>query len=106
MQAYAVFRENRVTNSEAINLFKNIEDGDYLLDIVRVKPKSEAEHRALFFYKVNNIARTIGDNPNDLYKMFKKDCGIDTLSGLSPEIWWTIQKQFSDYVYDKLDIMI
>lgn len=107
MQEIAVFSNGRVTNEKAVLMLKSIADGRYIIDVVPLYPKTSEQNRNLFFYNVGLIAGSIGDKPDDLYKLFKEEMKIESLKGdLSVEEWFEVNRKFKDYVWRNLEIIL
>lgn len=105
MQKIAVFKDGKVVNNEAIKMLKTIEDGTYLMDLIILHPKTCEQNRNLFFYRLNQVARSIGEKPDYLYKLFKEEMNIGSLSGnISLEQWHDVNTKFKEYVWNNLEI--
>lgn len=107
MQAIAIFENGKITNNLAIQLFKDKTDGPYLIEIVPLYPKSSEENRAKFFFRVRYIAKTIGDEPQDVYERFKQDMEVGSMKGdHTIEEWDVVNHKLSEWAWSKLEMIL
>lgn len=96
-----------VKGGKEINNYLKTLDGNYTVDInpenTLATPK---ECRAAYFFKLDLAVQASGNERYHLHNMFKEHIGITSTKNFSVVDWRNFIKQFQNYIFETLDIVI
>ncbi len=107
MQFLLAIKNKRIDNSEAISIFRNLEDGEYVVELVKRYPRTILDNHKLYRLKVKSIANSIGEpDPDTIHQRFKSECGLGSSADFTIEKWIEVHEMFQRWVFLNLDIII
>lgn len=102
-----------VVNGKSVRGAKEIQNylkklnGNYIVDISEENTMSTpAECRAAYFFKIDLVVATTGDERYAIHERFKEETGIKSTKNFTVIDWRNFIKQFQIYIFESLDIVI
>ena len=89
-----------------INYLKMIEPGEYLVDILRLDQKTLKDCRKHYFAFISEVSSYSGIKKQTLHAQFKETQEVSTTTTFSLEDWIAYIKNFKQFVFFKLDIVL
>ena len=100
-------RGKEIRGGKVINDYLKTLDGNYTVTIEEENTLTTTkECRGAYFFKVDLVAKTTGDERYAIHERFKEHLGILSTKNFTVADWRNLIKQFQIYIFDNLDIVI
>lgn len=105
--ALSVVRGKSVKGGKEIQQYLKKLDGNYIVDINEENTQSTPkECRAAYFFKLDLVVQATGQERYDIHNRFKQDIGITSTKNFTVVDWRNFIRQFQNYIFENLDIVI
>lgn len=91
-----------VNREQVANLFKNLKDGEYSLEIDSCSNVS----KKLYFFLLNEVCKYTGFQKQELHLLFKNNQNITTTKDFTQIQWLEFITNFKKYVFENLDVVL
>jgi hypothetical protein len=93
-------------SKEIQNYLKTL-DGEYVVSILSQNNLTTIKNcRDAYFFKVDLVVQATGDERYDIHERFKTALNIDSTKNFTIVDWKNFIKQFQNYIFEQLDILI
>lgn len=105
--AITAIKGKEIRGGKAINNYLKTLNGNYIIDINEENSLATPKDcRAAYFFKLDLVVAATGEERYVIHERFKHNSNIKSTKDFTITDWRNFIKQFQNYVFEKLDIVI